>query len=98
MQMAKSDPKAQTKSSLSDCTWLEDLSMDLSSMHLRTYEAKRTEEHLYCFFTFKLFMYAIAYIFCLPVILVKIYFSLCMLNISSVNFLKLYLILKDSFT
>jgi hypothetical protein len=43
------------KSSLSDCTWLEDLSMDLSSRHLRTYEAKRTEEHLYNFFNFILF-------------------------------------------
>jgi hypothetical protein len=40
------DPEAQVKSSLSDCTWLKDLSMDLSSRHLRTYEAKRTEEHL----------------------------------------------------
>jgi hypothetical protein len=44
------DPEARVKSSLSDCTWLEDLSMDLSSRHLRTYEAKRTEEHLYFFF------------------------------------------------
>jgi hypothetical protein len=49
------DPEARVKSSLSDCTWLEDLSMDLSSRHLRTYEAKRTEEHLYYFFTFILF-------------------------------------------
>jgi hypothetical protein len=45
------DPKARVKSSLSDCTWLEDLSMDLSSRHLRTYEAKRTKELLYYFFT-----------------------------------------------
>jgi hypothetical protein len=50
------DPEARVKSSLSDCTWLEDLSMDLSSRYLRTYEAKRTEEHLY-FFTFILFLY-----------------------------------------
>jgi hypothetical protein len=28
VQMAKSDPEAQRKSSLSDCTWLE-ISMDL---------------------------------------------------------------------
>jgi hypothetical protein len=48
------DPEARVKSSLSDCTWLEDLSMDLSSRHLRTYEAKRTEEHLY-FVTFNSF-------------------------------------------
>jgi hypothetical protein len=48
------DPEAQVKSLLSDCTWLEDLSMDLSSRHLRTYEAKRTEEQLYSF-TFILF-------------------------------------------
>jgi hypothetical protein len=40
------------KSSLSDCTWLEDLSMDLSSRHLRTYEAKRTKEHLYILLLF----------------------------------------------
>jgi hypothetical protein len=46
------DPDARVKSSLSDYTWLEDLSMDLSSRHLRTYEAKRTEEHLYYFFYF----------------------------------------------
>jgi hypothetical protein len=43
------DPEAQVKSSLADCTWLEDLSMDLSSRHLRTYEAKRTKEHIYYF-------------------------------------------------
>jgi hypothetical protein len=43
------DPEAKVKSSLSDCTWLEDLSMDLSSRHMRTYEAKRTEEQL-CYF------------------------------------------------
>jgi hypothetical protein len=50
------DPEARVKSSLSDCTWLEDLSMDMSSWHLRTYEAKRTEEHLYfILFTFILF-------------------------------------------
>ena len=49
------DPEAQVKSSLSDCTWLEDLSMDLSSRHLRTYEAKRTEEQLIFFFTFIVF-------------------------------------------
>jgi hypothetical protein len=49
------DPEARVKSSLSDCTWLEDLSMDLSSRHLRTYEAKRTKEHLYYFFNFILF-------------------------------------------
>jgi hypothetical protein len=48
------DPEARVKSSLSDCTCLEDLSMDLSSRHLGTYEAKRTEEHLYIF-TFILF-------------------------------------------
>jgi hypothetical protein len=43
------DPETRVKSSLSDCTWLEGLSMDLSSRHLRTYEAKRIEEHLYYF-------------------------------------------------
>jgi hypothetical protein len=43
------DPEARVKSSLSDCTWVEDLSMDFSSRHLRTYEAKRSEEHLYYF-------------------------------------------------
>jgi hypothetical protein len=49
------DPEARVKSSLSDCTWLQDLSMDLSSRHLRTYEAKRTEEHLYYFLNFIFF-------------------------------------------
>jgi hypothetical protein len=44
------DLEARVKSSLSDCTWLEDLSMDLSARHLRTYEAKRTEEHVYIYF------------------------------------------------
>jgi hypothetical protein len=48
------DPEARVKSSLSDCIWLEDLSMNLSSRHLRTYETKQTKEHLY-FFTFILF-------------------------------------------
>jgi hypothetical protein len=45
------DPEARVKSLLSDCTWLKGLSMDLSSRHLRTYEEKRTEEHL-CYFSF----------------------------------------------
>jgi hypothetical protein len=48
------DPEVHVKSSLLDCTWLEDLSMDLSLRHLRTYEAKRAEEQLYSF-TFILF-------------------------------------------
>jgi hypothetical protein len=58
------DPEARVKSSLSDATWLEGLSMDLSSRYLRTYEAKRTEEHLYYFsyfyfisFSFFLFLF-----------------------------------------
>jgi hypothetical protein len=46
------DPEARVKSSLSDCTWLEDLSMDFLSRHLRTYEAKRFEQHLYYIFYF----------------------------------------------
>jgi hypothetical protein len=29
VQMAKSDPEAQRKSSLLDCTWLEKMSLDL---------------------------------------------------------------------
>jgi hypothetical protein len=49
------DPEARVKSSLPDCTWLEDVSMDLSPRHWRTYEATRTEEHLLYFFTFILF-------------------------------------------
>jgi hypothetical protein len=58
------DPEAQVKSSLSDCTWLEGLSMDLSSRHLRTYEAKRTEEQLYYyFFTFILFSFFFSFFF-----------------------------------
>jgi hypothetical protein len=64
------DPEARVKSSLSDCTWLEDLSMDLSSRHLRTYEAKRTVEHLYYFsyfsfisFSFFLFLFSFFFLF-----------------------------------
>jgi hypothetical protein len=49
------DPEPRVKSSLSDCTWLKDLSMDLSSRNLRTYEAKTSKEHLYFYFTFILF-------------------------------------------
>jgi hypothetical protein len=67
------DPEARVKSSLSDCTWLEDLSMDLSSRHLRTYEAKRTEEHLYyfsyiyfiSFSFFSLFLFSFFFLFLL---------------------------------
>jgi hypothetical protein len=50
VQLAMDDPEARVKSSLSDCTWLEDLSMELSARHLRTYEAKRTEKHLYYYY------------------------------------------------
>jgi hypothetical protein len=50
------DPEARVKSSSSDCTWLEDLSMDLSSRHLRTYKAKRIEEHLYFFYFLLIFL------------------------------------------
>jgi hypothetical protein len=42
------DPEAQVKSSLLDCTCLEDLSMTLSSRHLELIR-KRTDEHLYLF-------------------------------------------------
>jgi hypothetical protein len=49
------DPEARVKSSLSDCTWLEDLSMDLSSRHLKTYEAKKNRGASLLFFTFILF-------------------------------------------
>jgi hypothetical protein len=73
------DPEARVKSSLSDCTWLEDLSMDLSSRHLRTYEAKRTEEHLYNFFNFILFPSHIfsvfLFFFLLPFFLTFLFFS-----------------------
>jgi hypothetical protein len=62
------DPEARVKSSLSDCTWLEDLSMDLSSRHLRTYEAKRTEEHLYYFLLlfYFLLIFSLSFFFLLP--------------------------------
>jgi hypothetical protein len=53
------DPEARVKSSLLDCTWLEDLSMDLSSRHLRTYEAKRFEEHLYYIFLLLFYFFLI---------------------------------------
>jgi hypothetical protein len=46
------DLEAQVKSSLSDSTWLEDLSMDLSSRHLRTYEANRGASLLFFYFYF----------------------------------------------
>jgi hypothetical protein len=49
------DPEARVKSSLSDCTWLEDLSMDLSSRHLRTHEAKEPRSIFIIFLTFILF-------------------------------------------
>jgi hypothetical protein len=55
VQEAMDDPEARVKSSLSDCTWLEDLSMDLSSRHLRTYEAKKNRGASLLFFTFILF-------------------------------------------
>jgi hypothetical protein len=65
------DPEARVKSSLSNCTWLEDLSMDLSSRHMRTYEAKRTKEHLYYFLILFYFLliflsfFALFFLFCL---------------------------------
>ena len=59
------DPEARVKSSLSDCTWLEDLSMDVSSRHLRTYEAKRTEEHLYFFSLFYFLLIFLSFFFSL---------------------------------
>jgi hypothetical protein len=55
------DPEAQVKSSLSDCTWLEDLSMD-TSRYLRTYEAKRTEEHLYIYIFLLLFYFVLIFL------------------------------------
>jgi hypothetical protein len=57
------DLEARVKSLLSDCTWLEDLSMDLSSWHLRTYEAKRTEEHLYYYFLLLFYFFLIYLVF-----------------------------------
>jgi hypothetical protein len=73
------DPEARVKSSLSDYTWLEDLSMDLSPRHLRTYEAERSEEHLNYFFTFILFpshfSLFLVFTFILPIFLTFLFFS-----------------------
>jgi hypothetical protein len=63
------DPDARVKSSLSDCTCLEDLSMDLSSRHLGTHEAKRTEEHLYIYyFYFISFSFSLSLFFFSPLL------------------------------
>jgi hypothetical protein len=76
------DPEARVKSSFSDCTWLEGLSMDLSSRHLRTYEAKRTEEHLYYFsyfyfisFSFFLFLFSLSFFLASSFFLTFLFFS-----------------------
>jgi hypothetical protein len=49
------DPEARVKSSLSDCTCMEDLSMDLSSRHLRTYEEKESRSIFIIFLNYILF-------------------------------------------
>jgi hypothetical protein len=71
VQWQMDDPEARVKSSLSDSTWLEDLSMDLSSRHLRTYEAKHTfllfPSHFFLFFLsssfFLTFLFFLSYFF-----------------------------------
>jgi hypothetical protein len=49
------DPEARVKSSLSDWTWLEGLSMDLISRHLRIYEEKEPRSIFIIFLNFILF-------------------------------------------
>jgi hypothetical protein len=65
VQMAKSDPKAQRKSSLSDCTWLENEygSFNLETlkflMHFRESGSSFTHTHIffsYIFFSLSLFL------------------------------------------
>jgi hypothetical protein len=66
------DSEAQVKSSLLDCTWLEDLNMDLSLRYLRAYEAKRSKEQLYFFkilFYFLLIFLSLSF-FLLPFFLI----------------------------
>jgi hypothetical protein len=57
------DPEARVKSSLSDCTWLEDLSMDLSSRHLRTYEEKNRGASFLLLFYFLLIFLVFLFFF-----------------------------------
>jgi hypothetical protein len=89
----KDDPEARVKSSLSDCTWLEDLSMDLSSRHLRTYEVKRTEEHLYYFYfiSFSFFSFLFSFFFLFPYfsfLLIIIFFQFSFFSFAPQNFLQ----------
>jgi hypothetical protein len=44
------DPEARVKSSLSECTWLEDLSMDLSSRHFENLWSKKNRGASLLFF------------------------------------------------
>jgi hypothetical protein len=66
VQVAKSDPEAQRKSSLSDCTWLEKMSLDLNSSKLLKFLMHFREPvislyfifiHTHIFFLIYIFLY-----------------------------------------
>jgi hypothetical protein len=64
VQMAKSDPEAQRKSSLSDCTWLEN---ELASFNLEALnflmQFRELGSSLYFIFTYSHFFLFLIYIF-----------------------------------
>jgi hypothetical protein len=74
------DPEARVKSSLSDCTWLQDLSMDLSSRHLRTYEEKNRGAPMYIYIYYFYFIsfsffFLFLFLFLLPFFVTLLFFS-----------------------
>jgi hypothetical protein len=78
VQMAKSDVEAQTKSSLSDCTWLERWVWVLILNPLETSNASR-EPGSFIIFSFSLFSY------------IYIYTHLFLISYSFLSFLLSYL-------
>jgi hypothetical protein len=67
VQMAKSDPKAQKKSSLSDCTWLENEFGSFNLEALKFLMHFREVGSLFYFYSYShFFLYFFSYIYFFP--------------------------------
>jgi cellulose synthase/poly-beta-1,6-N-acetylglucosamine synthase-like glycosyltransferase len=71
VQMAKSDPEAQRKSSLSDCTWLENEygSFNLETLKFLMYFSKPRSSLYFYFYTYSYFFLFLILIFFLFIII-----------------------------
>jgi hypothetical protein len=89
VQMAKSDPEAQRKSSLSDCTWLENEYgyFNLEALKLLIYFREPGSSLYFYFYTYSYFSLFLTYIFFLSFFLLLNFFICSPLNSKITSYL-----------